>query len=121
MRSLLVDELSDEGCQVIEFSNGHDALSQFKTYAPNVIITDLKMPGGGLEYLQKLCLTVQHCPIILITAFGNSKTKTQANAYGVAAYFDKPVRVNDLKAALQHVCPMVKSQAFHNTVYWSTH
>ncbi len=118
MRSLLVDELSDNGCQVTESCDGHDALSRLKTYSPNLIITDLKMPGGGFTYLKNVCLLVQNCPIILITAFGNSQTRKHAQACGVAAYFDKPVRVSDLKGALQQFCPLDKSQTCQNTVLW---
>ncbi len=106
MRSLLVDELSDNGCQVIESVDGHDVFSKLKIYAPNLVITDLKMPGGGFEYLQKLKEVLHNCPIILITAFGNSQTKKKALAYGMAAYFDKPVRVTDLKGALREFCPL---------------
>lgn len=120
MRSLLVDELSENGCQVVESYDGHDALSKLKTCPPNLIITDLKMPGGGFDYLERLCLSVQHCPIILVTAFGNSQTKKQAQACGVATYFNKPVRINDLKMALQQVCSMVRSQPCQNTVFWNS-
>ncbi len=116
MRSLLVDELSDSGCQVIESIDGHAALSEVKTRPPNFIITDLKMPGGGFEYLQELMTIVPHCPIILISAFGDSQTKIQALSYGVTAYFDKPVRVADLKSALQELCPFFKANTCQNTI-----
>ncbi|GJL55462.1 MAG: response regulator [Nitrospirales bacterium] len=117
----MVDELSENGCNVIESSDGNEALSHIKLYEPNLIITDLKMPGGGFEYLRNVAASVQNCPIILITAFGNSQTKQEAQACGVAAYFDKPVRVKDLKAALQQVCPVVKSvkpQTCQNSIEW---
>ena len=116
MRSLLVDELSDNGCHVIESMDGYDALSQLKICVPNLIITDLKMPGGGFDYLQTLIASVHNCPIILISAFGNSQTKIRAKSYGVTAYFDKPVRVMDIKAALHRACPMYESQSCPNTV-----
>ena len=118
MRSLLVDELSEYGCSVIESPDGFHALSQIKTSLPNLIITDLNMPGGGFEYLQALIDEVNDCPIIVITAFGNSKTKFQAKQCGVTAYFDKPVRVKDLKTAVREVCPMEKTQACQINVMW---
>ncbi|WP_447971481.1 hypothetical protein [Nitrospira sp. M1] len=37
----------------------------------------------------------------------------------VSVYLEKPVRVNDLKAALQQLCPMVTSQTCQHTVYWN--
>ena len=118
MRSLLVDELSDHGCSVIESPDGFHALSHIKNSLPSLIITDLNMPGGGLDYLRTLRDEVENCPIIVITAFGNSKTKLQAKECGVTAYFDKPVRVTDLKAAVREVCPLEKSQACQINVMW---
>ena len=115
MRSLLADELSENGCEVVECIDGNDALFRVKTFIPNVIITDLKMTGGGFAYLQGLATAVQNCPIILLTAFGNSQTKMKAKECGIAAYFDKPVRVSDLKEALYQVCPMGKPQTCQNT------
>ncbi|MGB0908903.1 MAG: response regulator transcription factor [Nitrospirales bacterium] len=120
MRSLLLDELWENGCSVIESPNGSDAISQVKSEVPSLIITDLSMPGGGFDYLQALIASAENCPIILITAFGNSQTKRQAETCGVAAYFDKPVRVKDLKLAIQQVCPMVASHTCPNTVFWKT-
>lgn len=116
MRSLLVDELSDNGCAVVECTNGSEAIFHLTGSEPNLIITDLKMPGGGFEYLENLRRAVPNCPIILMTAFGNSQTKKNAELCGIAAYFDKPVRINDLKIALQQVCPVMKLQSCQNTV-----
>ena len=106
MRSLLVDELQEPGCRVIEASNGNDALAQLQSLKPDLIIADLKMPGGGFEFVQNLQRTVPGCPIVLITAFGDSHTKAKAQECGVVAYMDKPVRIADLKASLTHICQM---------------
>ncbi len=106
MRSLLVDELQEEGCRAIEASDGNDALVQLETFTPDLIITDFKMPGGGFEFFQNLQRIVPGCPIVLITAFGDSHTKSKARECGVIAYMDKPVRIADLKASLTHICQM---------------
>ncbi|MDX1411967.1 MAG: response regulator [Nitrospirales bacterium] len=106
MRSLLVDELQEQGCRIIEASDGKDALFQLQTFTPDLIITDLKMPDGGFEFFRKLQKSVPGCPIVLITAFGDSHTKAQAQECGVIAYMDKPVRIADLKASLTHICQM---------------
>ena len=106
MRSLLVDELQEQGCQIIEASNGKDALVQLQTMKPDLILTELKMPGGGFEFFRILQKTAPGCPIILITAFGDSHTKAKAQECGVIAYMDKPVRIADLKASLTNICQM---------------
>ena len=106
MRSLLVDELQEQGCRVTEASDGKDALLKLQSFTPDLIITDFKMPGGGFEFFRILQKTVPGCPIVLITAFGDSHTKAKAQECGVIAYMDKPVRIADLKASLTHICQM---------------
>lgn len=100
MRSLLCDELWDMGCRIVEATDGHQALQRVTEAAPDLVITDLRMPAGGLDYVQRLRVVAPHCPIILMTAFGDSKTKASALQSGVSAYFDKPVRISELKSAI---------------------
>ena len=101
MRSLLCDELWDLGYRIMEAADGDQALDQIAECRPDLILTDLRMPAGGLDYIARIHTLSPHCPIILMTAFGSAETKAQAIRYGVAAYFDKPVRIADLKAAIQ--------------------
>lgn len=103
MRSLLCDELWDLGLQIKEAADGHEALQLALENPPDLILTDLRMPAGGLDYLARLRAAAPNCPIILMTAFGDSTTKAEALQRGVAAYFDKPVRMQELKAAIKQV------------------
>ncbi len=101
MRSLLCDELWDLGCRILEASDGDEALRRAMDIRPDLIVTDLRMPAGGLDYLSRLRTAVPACPIIVMTAFGDGKTKHETLKLGVAAYFDKPVRMADLKSAIK--------------------
>lgn len=103
MRSLLCDELWDLGCRIVEARDGDEALERISDARPDVIVTDLRMPAGGLDYVARLRTFAPTSPIILLTAFGDAKTKAAALAGGVAAYFDKPVRLADLKSAIRRV------------------
>ena len=103
----------------LDSSDGRDALKKLKTYKFNLIITDLKMPGGGYLYLKRVIAAAQDCPVIVITAFGNSQTRKDVKALGISAYFDKPVRVSELRAVLQKVCPIHKSRTCQNQVMTS--
>ena len=102
MRSLLCDELWDLGYRIIEATDGDQALQQIAEHEPALILTDLRMPAGGLDYVSRLRWLAPTCPIILMTAFGDVKTRTEAMQRGVAAYFDKPVRISELKVTIQH-------------------
>lgn len=104
MRSLLIDELQDQGCRVLEAIDGSDALSKVKALTPDLIITDLKMPGGGFDYLRDLRRIAPDCPIILITAFGDSQTRSKAKVCGVTTYMDKPVRINGIRDSITQIC-----------------
>lgn len=103
MRSLLCDELWDLGYRIMEAEDGDKALQLVAEHCPDLILTDLRMPAGGLDYLARLRTLAPTLPIILMTAFGSSETRTQAVEAGVAAYFDKPVRIAELKAAIQRL------------------
>jgi len=105
MRSLLCDELWDMGLRIVEASDGDEALERLSDSRPDLIITDLRMPAGGLDYVSRLRTLAPACPIILMTAFGDAKTKAEALQTGVAAYFDKPVRMADLRAAIKELLP----------------
>ncbi len=101
MRSLLCDELWDIGLHIVEADDGDEALERIAEQRPDLILTDLRMPAGGLDYVARLRVMAPGCPIILMTAFGDSQTKSEAVRAGVAAYFDKPVHMSELKQAIK--------------------
>ena len=109
MRSLICDELWDEGFQLREAANGDEALIAVMEGVPDLIITDLKMPAGGVDYVSRLRTFAPDCPIILMTAFGDKRTKEEALRSGATAYFDKPVHLSELKAAIKQLLD------YHNT------
>lgn len=103
MRSLLCDELYDLGVSILEAGDGDEALRVVLKVRPTLILTDLRMPAGGLDYISRLRTFAPGVPIILLTSFGDSKTKADAMALGVEAYFDKPVRLSELRGAVQRL------------------
>ena len=103
MRNLLCDEFWGEGYQLREAANGDEALTAVMKSAPDLIITDLKMPAGGLDYVTRLRTFAPRCPIILMTSFGDARTKAEALQQGVTAYFDKPLRIAELKATVKRL------------------
>lgn len=103
MRSLLCDELWGEGYQLREASNGAEGVAAVMRAAPDLIVTDLKMPAGGFEYVHRLRSCAPACPIIVMTAFGDAQTKEAAMRSGATAYFDKPVRLSELKATVKQL------------------
>jgi len=103
MRSLLCDELYDLGVSIREAADGDEALQSVLEAPPSLILTDLRMPAGGLDYISRLRTFAPGVPMVLITSFGDPQTKADALALGVEAYFDKPVRLNELKEAVRRL------------------
>lgn len=111
MRSLLCDELYDLGVSIQEAADGDEALRCVLDVRPALILTDLRMPAGGLDYVSRLRTFAPEVPIILLTSFGDSKTKADALAMGVKAYFDKPVRLSELREAVRRLLSPVLNGA----------
>ena len=103
MRSLLCDELRDLPCQIMEAADGTEAIDRVREMSPSLILTDLRMPGGGLGYVGRLRTAAPTCPIILMTAFGDPSVRESAQRFGITAYFDKPVRMDELKASIKQL------------------
>jgi CheY-like chemotaxis protein len=103
MRSLLCDELNDLGVFIREAANGDEALQSVLDSRPSLILTDLRMPAGGLDYIARLRTFAPGVPVVLITSFGDPQIKADALALGVEAYFDKPVRLSELKRTVRRL------------------
>jgi len=70
---------------------------------PDLILTDLRMPAGGDDYVSRLRTVAPHCPIVVITGFGDATLKARVLRAGANAYFDKPIRIADLKKCVQQL------------------
>lgn len=103
MRSLLCDELKDLQYRIIEAGDGNEAVERVRETNPSLILTDLRMPGGGLGYVGRLRTAAPTCPIVLMTAFGDPSVRETAERFGITAYFDKPVRMDELKASIKQL------------------
>jgi CheY-like chemotaxis protein len=103
MRSLLCDELHDLGVFILEAADGNEALRLVLDARPSLILTDLRMPNGGLDYIARLRTFAPGVPLVLMTSFGDPQTKADALAIGVEAYFSKPVRLSELKGAVRRL------------------
>ena len=68
--NLLVDDLTDQGFDVVSAGNGASALGQIYRERPDVVLIDLMMPVlSGYKVLRKLRSdpTTQNLPVVLLT------------------------------------------------------
>lgn len=103
MRSLLCDEFCGTEYQLREARDGDEGFLAVLQSVPDLILTDLRMPAGGDDYISRLRTVAPKCPIVVITAFGDAVLKAQVLRAGANAYFNKPVRLADLKSCVQQL------------------
>ena len=103
MRNLLFDELWNDGYQLREARDGDEAFLAMLQSTPDLIITDLRMPAGGVEYVNRLRTCAPDCPIVVMTAFGDEKAKADVLRAGATAYFNKPVHLSELKSCVKEL------------------
>jgi len=102
MRSLLADELSEDGYEVVEAKDGAEAALKVVQEAFDLVITDMKMPKmGGLELLPVVKEASPDIPVIIITAFGDWQTSVEATERGSFRYMTKPFKMPELKEAVK--------------------
>jgi len=113
VRILLVDDHPDVRLSLGEFldqlghvtaqaGGGDDALRQVREQRPDLVITDLRMPGmTGLELIVALRALPGAPPVALMTAFGDAQTAIEALRRGAVDYLRKPIDVRELHRLIE--------------------
>jgi len=90
--------LEKEGYSVITASNGFEGSKGFHKYHPDLVITDLKLPGkSGMHLLQEFLEADSSIPIILISAFGTIDLAVTALKSGARDFIAKPFSIDELR------------------------
>ncbi|ABR89175.1 nitrogen regulation protein NR(I) [Janthinobacterium sp. Marseille] len=95
IRWVLEKALARENLATKSFSNARDALEALKTGAPQVLVSDIRMPGeSGLELLQAVKAKHPGLPVIIITAFSDLDSAVAAFQGGAFEYLAKPFDID---------------------------
>ena len=101
-RNALLELLRDEGYAVETAADGFKALGKMEEFAPDLVVTDLKMPGmDGIQLLGKIRESDADLPVIVMTAFGEVETAVGAMRAGARDYLSKPVNVGELSVVVE--------------------
>jgi len=96
-RSALAELLREEGYSVETAADGFKALPKLDEFAPDAIVTDLKMPGlDGLGLMRKALEQDPERAVIMMTAFGAVDTAVAAMRAGATDYLTKPINFDEL-------------------------
>jgi DNA-binding NtrC family response regulator len=100
-RTALAELLRAEGYLVETAADGFKALGKMQEFAPDLVLTDLRMPGmNGVELLEKLRADHPDVVVLVMTAFGAAESALAALREGAAGYFMKPLNVTELSFGL---------------------
>ncbi len=114
LRELVAVTLRRDGYEVVTARDGSELLDRLATArlhedtsAPvDLIISDVKMPGWtGLQILEGIRSSDWATPVLLITGYGDREIRREAARLGVAAFFDKPFDLDDLRTAVLNIVP----------------
>ena len=99
---LLSMSLRSDGYETITAFNGEQGLEKFKSESPDIVVTDIKMPGmDGLELLKKIKEIDIETEVIIVTGHGDIDSTITALQYGASDFINKPVRDEALAIALE--------------------
>jgi DNA-binding NtrC family response regulator len=94
----LVNRLIKRKFHAVGVLSGEEAISQMKTNLFDVVILDIKMPGGmdGIEALREMKKIQPSAEVLLLTGHGSIETSIEGVKLGAFDYLLKPVRLEEL-------------------------
>ena len=101
IKRMLRTSLQSSGYEVLQAANGLEALTQFESHKPDLIITDLAMPEmNGLELTQAI-RRMASTPIIVLSVRDTDAMKVNALDEGADDYLTKPFSMSELLARVR--------------------
>ena len=95
IRWVIEKALSREGIAFNSFSTAQEALAALSSGAPEVLVSDIRMPGqSGLELLQAVKTRHPAVPVIVMTAYSDLDSAVAAFQGGAYEYLPKPFDVD---------------------------
>lgn len=122
VRAFIRQQLQDEYF-IKETSDGIQGISVAQECIPDLIITDLMMPGAdGFEVCQKLRsdLRTSHIPIIMLTARSGITDKLEGFEKGIDEFLTKPFNSQELRARIKNLLvqrTLLRSRFSTSTVF----
>jgi len=110
MRNSLSHLLTRANWQVEALWRGEDVAGRLKQFQPDVVLSDVRMPGlSGLDLLASLG-SANVPPIVLISAHGDIPTAVKAMQDGAYSFLEKPFDPHRLLTVLRHAAQQFRQQ-----------
>ncbi len=97
------------GYSCTEAESAEAALAKLDADAPDLILTDLKLPTlSGVELLKQAKLILPHAEVAIMTGHGSIESAVDAMKLGAYDYIEKPFRVEKMRLLLQRMAEKVR-------------
>ncbi|KPJ78142.1 MAG: histidine kinase [Deltaproteobacteria bacterium SG8_13] len=94
--------LKADGHEVLTATEGQQGLAIFEEEKPDIILTDVKMPGmDGIDVLRAIKQHGDESEVIIVTGHGDIDTAIEALQLGASDFINKPVRDKALAVSLK--------------------
>jgi len=100
--------LSQAGYASVQASGGAEALAKLSSSRPDLVITDLNMPGmDGIELIRAIrkLPAFRFLPVLMLTTESQAEKRAEARAAGATGWLVKPVQGAELVKVLEKVVP----------------
>jgi signal transduction histidine kinase len=102
IRKVLRISLAEMGYAVSTAENGEEALALFRETAPEIVVTDIKMPGmDGIRLLREIKRENPETEVIVITGHGDMELAIRSLKNEATDFITKPIDDNELETALR--------------------
>ena len=102
IRWVLEKALARSDIKFTSFASADEALAALQFGTPQVVISDIRMPGSsGLDLLQKIRARTPSLPVIIMTAYSDLESAVSAFQGGAFEYLPKPFDVDQAVALIR--------------------
>lgn len=126
MQKVMIADDEERICQLIEAlvdwkalgmevaavaHNGLEAAQLVEKVGPDILITDIRMPGcSGLELIEKVKKSMPELEIIIISGYAHFEYAKSAIKFGVGEYLLKPINRTELTTTLERLKAKIESR-----------
>lgn len=106
VRQMVSFTLKDTGYEVLEASDGRDALTKLNGSSVHMVITDLNMPNlDGIGLIKELRVqpAYKFIPIVMLTTESQDSKKQEGKSAGATGWIVKPFKSDQLLAVVRKV------------------
>ncbi|MCT7485448.1 response regulator transcription factor [Aliarcobacter cryaerophilus] len=111
LANLIRSSIKELFFKVTTAKDGLDGLKKFKTFKPDIVISDISMPNlSGLEMCQKIKEQNSSIAIIILSAYSQKEMLLQAIDLGISKYFIKPFDIESFIEYLKELSNKINKE-----------